>query len=136
MAVHSHSARQVVGWAGIVLFIMPSAICFEARTSSRMEFSDVTGRMTYSGQPLNGMTLCLDSSPGVHCAYGSLDRDGSFRLINMTGNHAGAAPGRYYAHLYAHPHGPVLPPRYWDTRTSGLEIEIAPDWNDLTIDLH
>ncbi|MGP0063139.1 MAG: hypothetical protein ACLQGP_05980 [Isosphaeraceae bacterium] len=136
MSLHLHSGRKFMGWALGILAIVPSALCFETTAHPQIPLSDVTGHMTYSGKPLNGMTLCLDSSPGVHYAYASLGRDGSFRLINMTGNDIGAAPGRYYAHLYSHPHGPSLPTRYRDSRTSGLEIDVASDWNELNIDLH
>ena len=101
-----------------------------------MDLSDVTGRVTYCGKPLHGMTLCLDSVGGVHCAYATLRSDGSFRLINMTGNNTGAVPGRYYAHLYPNPYSSSLPAKYHDSRTSGLEIDVATDWNELNIDLH
>jgi hypothetical protein len=136
MYVHLHSGRKLMGWALVVLAIVPSALCFEPATSPRVELSDVTGRLTYSGKALNDMTLCLDSPAGVHCAYASLRPDGSFRLINMDGFGMGALPGRYHAHLYTHPHGPSLPARYRDSKTSGLEIEVASDWNELNIDLH
>ena len=53
----------------------------------------------------------------------------------MTWGNTGAIPGRYHAHLYTEPHGPSLPAKYADSRTSGLEIDIASDWNDLNIDL-
>ena len=49
--------------------------------SARMELAPVTGRLTYSGKPLKGMTLCLDSPGGVHCAYATLRSDGSFAWL-------------------------------------------------------
>ncbi len=136
MYVHSHRGRRLMGWAFGILAVVPSVLCFEPSTSPRMGLSDVTGRLTYSGKPLNDMTLCLDSTPGIHCAYASLRPDGSFRLVSMTGNNVGAAPGRYHAHLYTHPHGPSLPTRFRDPRTSGLEIKVASDWNKFDINLH
>jgi hypothetical protein len=136
MYVHSQLGRKLMGWTFGVLAVVPSVLCFVSSVSPSLELSDVTGRLTYSGQPLNDMTLCLDSTPGIHCAYASLSLDGSFRLISMTGNNTGAAPGRYHAHLYTHLHGPSLPARYRDPRTSGLEIEVASDWNEFDINLH
>jgi hypothetical protein len=135
MYVHLHVARKLMGWGLGLLAMAPSVLCFETPASSPMELSEVTGRMTYFGKPLNGMILCLDSASGVHCAFGSLRADGSFRLINVIGNYTGAVPGRYHAHLYTRPDGPSLPAKYADSSTSGLEIEIASDWNELTIDL-
>ena len=67
MYVHSHSARKLVGWVAVLLAIVPSALCFEPDPSPDMGLCEVTGHMTCSGKPLNDMTLCLDSSPGVHC---------------------------------------------------------------------
>ena len=64
-----------------------------------------------------------------------LNPDGSFRVQNMIGSYNGAAPGRYHAHLYTRTLGPVIPPKYRDSRTSGLEIEIGPNWNEVAIDL-
>lgn len=129
------AARKLVGWAAVLLAIVPSAFCFERKPSAETEFCEVTGHMTRTGKPLNDMTLCLDSAPGVHCACAVVHPDGSFRVQNMIGCNNGTAPGRYHAHLYTHVRGPAIPPKYRDPRTSGLEIEIGPDWNEVAIDL-
>jgi hypothetical protein len=136
MYVHLHSGRKLMGWAVVLLAMVPSALCFEPSTSVRKTLSDVTGRLTYAGEPLHGMTLCLDSVPGNHCAFATLQADGSFRLLNMDEGDSGVVPGRYRAHLYTNPHGSTLPARYSDPRTSGLEIEVPSDWSELNIDLH
>jgi hypothetical protein len=106
--------------------------------SSRPKFSlsDVTGRVTCSGRPLNDVTICLDSPGGVHSAFGPLGSDGSFRLLSMSEGCAGASPGRYHAHLYSTSRASSLPDKYRNPGTSGLEIEIDSDWSDLHIDLH
>jgi hypothetical protein len=134
MNVHLHRTRTIMGWViGIVAF-SPFVLCFDF-SNPKNTLSDVTGRVTYSGQPLTEMTICLDVG-GTHSAFGRLNADGSFRLLSMTEGRAGAYRGRYNAHLNAHQHGPSLPAKYRDSTTSGVEIEIDTDWSDLNIDLH
>ena len=48
----------------------------------------------------------------------------------------GAQPGLYHAHLYTRHDGPEIPAKYADPATSGIEINIASDWNDFNIELH
>ena len=134
MYLHLHHARHAMGWIlGIVAF-SPFALIFVS-PSPNFSLSDVTGRVTYSGRPLNQLTICLDSEGGVHSAFGSLGSDGSFRLLSMSEGCAGAAPGRYQAHLFGHSHSSPFPAKYREARTSGLEIEIPSDWSDIHIEL-
>ena len=136
MYLDLRNGRKLMGWAALLLAIVPSALCFEPRIISGPGFSEVTGRLTYSGKVLTDMTLCLDSPDGLHSAYASIRSDGSFRLINMMGNRLGAAPGQYHAHLYTHSNGPAIPVKYHDSKTSGLVINVTSGWNDFKIDLH
>jgi hypothetical protein len=123
-----------MGWVLGTAALSPFALyCFEL-PSPEATLSEVTGRVTYSGRPLNDMILCLDSG-GVHSAFSALKSDGSFRLVNMKEGCTGAYRGRYHAHLYSHFTGPSLPAKYGDPKTSGVEIEIGTDWSDLSIDL-
>jgi hypothetical protein len=98
--------------------------------------SDVTGRVTYSGRPLTGAAICLQSENGNQSAVGKLGSDGTFRLRNMKDGRAGAVPGVYHAFLAPRKESTSLPAKFRDPRTSGLEIEIASGWSDLNIDLH
>jgi hypothetical protein len=114
MNVHLHRTRKIMGWViGIVAF-SPFILCLDF-SNPKNTLSDVTGRVTYSGQPLNETTLCL---------------------LSMTEGRAGAYRGRYNAHLYTHTDGPSLPAKYADSATSGVEVEIDADWSELNIDLH
>jgi hypothetical protein len=135
MNIHLHHARNAMGWILGIAAFSPFALIFES-SSAKLTLSDVTGRVTCSGRPLNDVTICLDSAGGVHSAFGSLGSDGSFRLLSMNEGCAGASPGRYHAHLYSHRQATKLPEKYRDPQTSGLEIEIDSDWSDLHIDLH
>jgi hypothetical protein len=80
------------------------------------------------------MYICLDGEGG-HSALSSLGEDGSFRLVSFEYGEEGALAGQYRAHLDSYANAPALPPKYRDSRTSGLEIDIASDWNHLDIDL-
>jgi hypothetical protein len=132
MSLHLHRARNIMGWAlGIVAFLL----CFDFSSPPKETLSDVTGRVTYSGRPLEHTTICLDSD-GVHSAFSLLSPDGSFQLLSMTEYRVGASRGRYHAHLDSLPGGPPLPAKYRDPSTSGVEIEIDTDWSKLSIDLN
>ena len=134
MTVHLHHARTIMGWIlGIAVF-SPFALYFEP-ADTKEPVSEVSGRVTYSGRPVQDMIICLDSEGGGHCAFGLVKHDGSFNLLNMRGL-GSANPGRYYAHLFKFKDGTPIPTKYDDPKKSGLAIEIAPDWCELDIDLH
>jgi len=134
MNVHSHQARIVIGWILVIATFSSLALCYQS-WNPRITLSDVTGRVTYSGHPLTGAVICLDSESGNPPAVGKLGSDGSFRLRTVMGR-VGAAPGMYHAYLYSRKGGTSLPAKLCDPRTSGLEIEVAAGWNDLNIELH
>jgi hypothetical protein len=134
MNVHSQQARKVMGWILGIAAFSPLALCYQP-LNPRVTLSDVTGRVTYSGRPLTGATICLDSESGNHSAVGKLGSDGSFRLLSIMGR-VGAHPGLYHAYLYSRKGGTSLPAKFSDPRTSGLEIEIGSGWSNFNIDLH
>jgi hypothetical protein len=135
MNLHLHHSRNVMGWVLGIAAFSPFALIFESPSPS-FTLSDVTGRVTYSGHPLNDAVICLDSEGGVHSAFGPVAPDGSFRLLSMNEGCAGATPGRYQAHLYSTSQASNVPDKYRNPKTSGLEIEIDSDWSDLHIELH
>jgi hypothetical protein len=134
MNVHLHRSRTIMGWLIGIAAFSPFVLCLDF-AKPQNTLSDVTGRVTYSGQPLNQMIICLDVG-GVHSAFSMLNPDGSFRLRSMTEGCEGASRGRYHAHLFSQPNGPSLPAKFSDPTTSGVEIDINTDWSDLSIDLH
>lgn len=134
MSLHIHLLRSCCGGA---LGVVPTALLLagiHAQPSPRTERATATGRLTLAGAPARDMTICCDRG-GQHSIYGVLRGDGTFRLIPMAWAGGGVPPGRYRAHLYTHAAGPRIPPPYTDAATSGIEIDIAPDWNDFRIDL-
>ncbi len=135
MSLHLHHSRNLMGWILGIAAFSPFALILEP-SNPKYTLSDVTGRVTYSGHPLNDVIICLDTEGGVHAAFGSVGPDGSFRLLNMDGGYAGANPGRYHAHLYSTSQASNLPEKYRKSETSGLDIDIDSDWSDLHIELH
>ncbi len=135
---HLHHARIVTGWVLGILVFLPFTWIYESSAESSKspnELAVVTGQATYSGRPLHGMVLCLDSTVGVHSACAELSSDGSFRLGSMYAGNGFAFPGRYHAHFLRRSDSPSLPAKYCDAGTAGLEIEIPAHSSDLDIDL-
>jgi hypothetical protein len=95
------------------------------------EVAPVTGRVNLDGHPLGHVIICFDSDD--HRAQGWLGADGTFRLVSGWGD--GVPPGKYRVHLFSSPDGGSLPAKYQDAGTSGLDVEVAPDWNDYSFDL-
>jgi hypothetical protein len=91
----------------------------------------VSGQVTQHGQLGNAGTICFDSG-STHCAYCTIRRDGSFEFKSVL--HRGLVPGRYSVHFYSRSNE-ALPTKLVDSATSGLEIEVAPGWNQFIFDL-
>ncbi|MHB1560727.1 MAG: hypothetical protein ACYC61_25005 [Isosphaeraceae bacterium] len=135
MSYHLHRTRQWTAWFLGALALSPFAFTFSFGSPKEgLHLSPVTGRVSFAGRPVQDMTLCLDQD-GRHAAFGRLQADGSFALTSMIWADRGALPGHYHAHLYTHENGPALPGKFHSPSTSGVEIEIAPGWNDLQIEL-
>jgi hypothetical protein len=127
----------MMGWVLGTLAIAPLGLSLVPSTQGNdlADVSVVTGTVTYAGQPVDDLIVCLDSGDS-HAASGAVGPDGSFRLSTLARPTNGAPPGKYRAHLINYRAGRLLPAKYGDPRTSGLEIEIASDWNHVNIDLH
>jgi hypothetical protein len=122
-------------WVIAIVALSPLALCIETPHDG-VVLPEVTGQVTLAGRPLNGLTLCLDSEQdGDHTAFCTLGEDGSFRLLNMRYGGFGTHPGRYRAHLNSSWGGPQVPAKFADGKTSGMDIAIAPGWNELNINL-
>ena len=132
--MHIHSARSWFGWMlGLGAIMTPLALAEPlVLPIAPAGLVPVTGRVNLHGHPLGDMMICFDSDN--HTAQGWLGVDGSFHL-HSHGRGAGVAPGRYRVHLFSMPGGPLLPAKYQDPGTSGLDVEVAPDWNDYSFDL-
>ena len=134
MSVDLHLARRLVAWGFGIAALTPFLFWLEPPAEHHPELFDVTGRVTYSGRPMTNTYICLDTKSG-HAALGSLGDDGSFRLVSFQYNEPGAFAGRYHAHLSPYSTNTAFPAKYRDAQTSGLEIDVASDWNYLSIDL-
>ncbi len=64
MYAHLHLTRRLMAWGLGVLAIVPTVL-FSAAASPSEKLSEVRGRVTYSGRPLEDMTICLDTKGGA-----------------------------------------------------------------------
>jgi hypothetical protein len=133
MFIDLRLGRRLMAWGLGIAAMTPFLFCREA-PAEQLDLYPVSGRVTYAGQPVSSMFICLDTE-GSHSAQGSLRADGSFQLVNFQHYKLGTFPGRYHAHLTSLTDAPVVPAKYQDSRTSGLEVDVASDWNYLEIDL-
>ena len=134
MPVHLHRARQWTGWILGAAFLSPFALCCEFQGPESSPPSLVTGQVTLAGRPVTDSLICLDSG-GEHAAFGRLEGDGTFELMQMNLSGMSGLRGRYRAHLCAFQGSRKLPAKYGDPRTSGIEMSVAPGENDFHIDL-
>jgi hypothetical protein len=132
MSVHLHRARYYMGWFLVAAMLSPLALCIGSPVPSGPS-SEVTGRVSFAHHPASEMIICLDEGDR-HAAYAPLGSDGSFRLVSQAWTGASAEPGHYRAHLFA-ADAHRVPPKYRDTATSGIELDVAPGWNDFEIEL-
>ena len=109
----------------------------------------VKGKVTHEGKPVTSGNLALDSGKGF--ALGAkINADGTFELIGQDGKDvpAGkykvavspptAAPAQFTGPDAKMPEAPKIegvPAKFYETSTSGVEIEIGAGAQDITIDL-
>jgi hypothetical protein len=119
---------------GLSAVLTPLALAAPIGLSTRPGgLAPVTGQVNLNGHPLSDVLICFDGE-GDHSACASAGADGSFRLFTR-GHGRGLAPGTYRVHLFSAPGGPSLPSKYQDVGTSGLVVDVDPDWNDFSFDL-
>lgn len=121
-----------------VLFVMSALGCRD-----NADIYPVHGKVVFSdGQPATELAgglivfKSLDGKPGN--ANGSIQNDATFR-ISTKGGHDGAYLGRHQA-IVTPPRGDrdnarpnVIDRRHMDFETSGIQIEVQPKTNDVTI---
>src|SRR5262249_6839354 len=136
MRLHIHSARTLFGWMlGISALLTPIALAAPLGLSTLPAgLVPVTGQVHLNGHPVGDVMVCFDAD-GEHAAHDWAQTDGSFRLWSF-GRGRGVAPGKYRVHLFSKPGGPLLPSRYQEAVTSGLDVEVGQDWNDFSFELH
>lgn len=102
----------------------------------------VEGKIAYpDGKPaveLAGGSVEFDPVEGKEGARGQVNADGSFRLGTFNPED-GVVPGRYRVCIQPplpeldRPARQVLPRRYEDFQTSGLQVTIKPERNSITL---
>jgi hypothetical protein len=109
--------------------------------------SDVSGTVTLDGKNIGpGTIVFAPATPGSKPATGSVESDGSYSL--KTSRAAGLAPGDYKVAVSIRqmpqnvqrgdrpPLGKLLiPEKYEDQNTSGLQYPVAPGSNTINVEL-
>jgi hypothetical protein len=109
--------------------------------------STVKGVVTLDGKPITpGLVTFAPEDPSAVPAVSDLDPNGSFELT--TNKKPGLAPGNYRVAIQAFrppdipegqrtmtPSEPLVPEKYFDVNTSGLEFTVEPGANVHNIEL-
>jgi hypothetical protein len=128
-----------------VLCSIPVLIVFAGCNRSSQE-SQVSGRVTLDGKPIGPGTIAFGSVGTGKPATGSIDESGNYDM--RTGREAGLGAGRYKVAVSIRevpqnmkrgdrpPPGKLLiPERYEESSTSGLEYNVEPGRNTINIEL-
>lgn len=106
--------------------------------------AQVSGQVTLDGQPIRGgkgdtrVTVQLQPADGIGAtAVGLADENGNYKIA--TGSQAGIKPGDYYVSCAVSTlgvAGPIADPKFANTKTSGLKLNVQPGKNEYNIPLH
>jgi hypothetical protein len=136
MSASFHDQRTRVGYtlACVAALAVATLIgqSFGSSAPQGPRFAAVSGRVTQPGHPGGTQWICFDSGR-FHCVYCRLRPDGWFEVKDPS-HRSGLVPGRYAVHFFARPKE-SLALKYQDSATSGLEIEVAPGWNQFLLNL-
>lgn len=127
-------------------FITCLALCGLAGCGSEFG-ATAEGIVTLDGKPISpGLITFAPEDPGIAPAVSDLDSNGRFVLI--TNKKPGVRPGKYRVAIQAFrppdvpmgqrtmtPSERLVPEKYFDVNTSGLEFTIDPGSNDIPVEL-
>jgi hypothetical protein len=139
MSVHIHTIRN---YCASALALVPAPLLLGwvlAPESKNTELAQVSGRVTCSGKPISGIIHFVPDHGSGPYSMGLVDADGSFQLyVNGQQDRRGAVPGKY--RIIVNPRvpdktGSRVALKYRDTRTTDLLVDVAPDWNDVRLNL-
>lgn len=154
-------SRSVSCWYVVVGFLSVWAFCgCGGGAKDKPKLYRVTGAVTYKGQPVPGAKVMFLGDGKSPPAVGVTDDSGKFALSSLagTGAVAGKHPVMIVKNTDAAPEAPVdtsmeaaakaaqtknvapkeaslIPSKYANASTSGLEFEVKTSGNDFTIDL-
>lgn len=131
--------RRLRSWSGVSGFtLMWCAACSTPPPpdpDKKATFA-VSGKVLLAGQPLPGVTVVFhpsdDAGAKATRAYGKTDASGSFKLSTYVAGD-GAPAGRYSVTVHGDPDADivVVPERYARTTSSGLQVEVKQQTNDM-----
>ncbi len=140
MPVHIHTMRKFCARALLLVPVLLLLGWALAAGSNNLKLAEVSGRVTCSDQPFSGQIYFLPEHVSGPISLGAVNPDGSFELhVHSQLNPRGAVPGTYRVLIFPRVSdriGSRLDKKYQDPRTTDLLINVGPDWNYLSLNLH
>lgn len=102
--------------------------------SNRFPTAEVSGKVTLDGKPLSGATVMFVPERGV-AAAGTLQPDGTFRLISGRPGNGAVIGSHKVAVMPADPLKAHFPAKYQNAETSGFSVEVKAGKNSFEFDL-
>jgi hypothetical protein len=138
----------------LVLWTWPLLVIGIGCSGGSANMAQVTGSVTYRGQPLPDAQVSFAPADGGPIATGRTDSSGKFRLGTLAADD-GARVGKHRISIVARgpdrppragetgsgmpgesmPGDPLIPAKYFSAETSGLEREVVRGSNDFSIAL-
>ncbi|MEO0530086.1 MAG: hypothetical protein AAF266_05840 [Planctomycetota bacterium] len=127
--------------------MLPLAVLLLSGCSQSPFDADATGTITLDGNPVPpGVVIFAAEKPGAGASKGNIE-DG--RYVIITRHERGLDPGKYRVAVRVFDKGtppapgerqmaklaPLVPEKYLDPKTSGLEYEVKPGSNEINIEL-
>ncbi len=135
MNIHLHDLRKSFAWLASGAFLLgPMAFAVGQLPEPERGLAPVMGRITIEGRPVHDAIICFDAPGGVHSGFCSVWSDGTYRLENVCLGD-GIPPGPYLVHVYARSNGADIPKRFQQSNTSGVQVKVGDDWNEVDLDL-
>lgn len=100
----------------------------------RFPMAEVSGKVTLDGKPLSGATVMFVPERGF-AAAGTLQPDGTFRLISGTPGRGAVIGSHKVAVLPEDPLDTRYPPKFRDPQTSGFSVDVKAGKNTFEFDL-
>jgi hypothetical protein len=102
--------------------------------SRRFPMAEVSGKVTLDGKPLSDATVMFVPEKGF-AAAGTLQPDGTFRLISGRPGNGAVIGSHKVAVMPADPLKAHFPAKYQNAETSGFSVEVKAGKNSFEFDL-
>lgn len=123
--------RGILGGAAVALLVVAVVLPGCGR---RFPMAEVSGKVTLDGEPLSDATVMFVPEKGF-AAAGTLQPDGTFRLISGRPGDGAVIGSHKVAVMPADPEKAHFPKKYMNAETSGFAVEVKAGKNRFEFDL-